>query len=222
MENNRHRGVPSEFFDPMERTAKGVPPRGSSSTGNLEAGTTEGSKRVWLCRLEYGTLGFGRGRHFSAEDNKAILNLKDLDPSQEDKLHWMYEKTGFLSVASVYSKLIEKKWRNMDIVESSRNHIAEKAMRTRSWSLIVKEKIRHFTWRCVENLQAVLINLVEKNLASDPKSDGTTLDNLNFKGWWAKLCSIKKSPCANDRLNLTAYILSVIWKSRNLIYFQYT
>ncbi|CAA0826189.1 Unknown protein [Striga hermonthica] len=190
-------------------------------------------------------------RLFSDTDSEAILNLKDLDPSLEDKLRWKHDKNGTLSVASVYAKLADDKWRNMDIAESSKDHSDAKAMRKRSWSLRIKGKIRHFIWRSVENLQPVLLTLFNKKLAHDPicricgseveslehlfflcpraqiiwklspvSWDGMESDNLNFKRWWTRLCLIKNSVGVSDRINLTAYILWSIWKSRNLILFQ--
>ncbi|GER41402.1 reverse transcriptase [Striga asiatica] len=101
-------------------------------------------------------------------------------------LVWDHDNKGGFSVASTYDRLVEEKWRNLDLPER-------------------EGKIRHYLWNCFFNILLVNCNLLIKQTKDQiffhhPKAKRTwelaliSWEELQqefdgFKPWWKKFCS---------------------------------
>ncbi|GER52288.1 ribonuclease H-like superfamily protein [Striga asiatica] len=124
---------------------------------------------------------------FTAAEIEAILKIKGLDPTGEDRLIWYGDPKGKCAVSTVYSSLIESCGKEVETLE-------------------------HLLFHCPRALSIWKLSPV--------RWDGVSLDTSSFRGWWTQLCSLDNSPISNDCLQLTAYLLWEIWKSKNHWIFQ--
>ncbi|CAA0831095.1 Unknown protein [Striga hermonthica] len=110
---------------------------------------------------------------FSEEEQAAILKVKSLNPGEHDKLIWHCGKKGTHSVAASYDYLVKEKWKNLDIAEPSKGHNEIRGMRKRLWGLKIKGKIKHFIWKCLNNILPVSVNLAKRGIHIEERCKGT-------------------------------------------------
>ncbi|GER39283.1 ribonuclease H-like superfamily protein [Striga asiatica] len=163
---------------------------------------------------------------FQPKEADAILQIFGMDPHRPDRLRWMWSKNGNFSIASVYAKLVNQKWSLFDKPEGSTNHTELRSARRRLWKLKVKDKLKHFIWKCINNILPVMCNLSTRNIRVDQFSpiswDGLEDHMDSFKAWWTKLCSLPHTSVSESRIQLSTYLLWWMWKTRNLWVFEQT
>lgn len=52
------------------------------------------------------------------------------------------------------------------------------------------------------------------------KWDGLDKDSEKFSWWWKKVCTISLNKVNQDRIQLSGYIVWMLWKTRNLWIFK--
>ncbi|CAA0808800.1 Ribonuclease H-like superfamily protein [Striga hermonthica] len=106
---------------------------------------------------------------FNEEEQAAILKITSLQPGEEDRLVWLCGKNGKHSAVASYDYLVNEKWKQLDIAEPSKGQAEVMKMRKRMWKLNIKGKIKHFLWKCVNNILPVNTCIAKRGIHIDAK-----------------------------------------------------
>ncbi|KAK6139898.1 hypothetical protein DH2020_026343 [Rehmannia glutinosa] len=187
---------------------------------------------------------------FSPEDSALILQLPVNKEAGRDKVWWHHDKKGQFSVNSAYKLLQELKEINKGSPGTSDGNKAEKRKWQVMWKLGIKNKIKHFLWRCNQSILPTSIQLRRRGMNVDEicqmcgeeretimhvffhctrakqvwKLANVSWDipdeGIEFREWWSNICTLEKTDLGKDRIALSTYILWWLWKTRNLWMFQ--
>ncbi|CAA0841453.1 Unknown protein [Striga hermonthica] len=158
----------------------GVPPLPDGRESNLQWvwELLEDGGRKWNTQL-LKTL-------FNENDCACILKINTLDPGKKDRWVWIKGDNQEFTVAKAYSKMVNDKFNNLDIAEGSKGAGTLRKIRTRSWKLNIKGKLKHFLWKCYSDVLPTKTKLRKKGLLVDCicqtcGEDLETIEHIFFK-----------------------------------------
>ncbi|CAA0840196.1 Unknown protein [Striga hermonthica] len=117
---------------------------------------------------------------FEENDKKAIQKMKSLDCTLKDRWIWSLINNGLFSVGKTYDTLILKKFRLLDLAEGSGSADMERKIKKKSWNLKITGKLKHFIWKCVNDVLPTSLKLKRRGLEVDIicQSCGEAEENL--------------------------------------------
>ncbi|KAK6139290.1 hypothetical protein DH2020_026968 [Rehmannia glutinosa] len=148
---------------------------------------------------------------FTPNDAEIILKIPLLSPGDKDRLRWHHTAKGNFTVSSAYSAVQQYRRLLKGDPGTSDGNKATKTLWKTTWKLNIKNKMKHFIWRCVYSLLPSAANLCSK---------GLKIDEICFSCGNEEVCTMTKTQFAHDRISLSVYILWWLWKTRNLWRFQ--
>ncbi|KAK6136156.1 hypothetical protein DH2020_030090 [Rehmannia glutinosa] len=201
--------------------------------------------------MEYLRNQFWGARAPGFDDADLILNTPISVCGSKDRIVWHFDMKGKFSVHNAYEAVQHRRRHEADAPESSDNRILGEIVWRKTWKLKIKEKLKHFIWRCWFKHLATHYQINKKGMNIDsicdfcgeneetlehiffscsraqfvwklaPVSwDGLSMVQNSFEGWWQQVCTAPIKDVAEDRIQLTIYILWWLWKARNLWVFQ--
>lgn len=75
-----------------------------------------------------------------------------------------------------------------------------------------EENLKHLFFKCGRAQLVLKLTLV--------KWDGLDKEAVKFEWWWQKLCALSMDKINQDRIQLSVYILWLLWKTRNMWIFN--
>ncbi|KAK6125771.1 hypothetical protein DH2020_040487 [Rehmannia glutinosa] len=109
-----------------------------------------------------------------------LVSLAQKNESLEHSLDLLEIKVVIFSVKSPYFHLVIEKVKKLDIAESSGNAKLMQLVRKRSWGLKIKNKIKHFIWKCYSGILPSNNNVMKKGVKIDDicKSYGEAVETI--------------------------------------------
>ncbi|KAK6135653.1 hypothetical protein DH2020_030618 [Rehmannia glutinosa] len=104
---------------------------------------------------------------FSKRDAELILSLPLSQNRGNSKLIWHHNKKGHYTVKSAYEAIRLFKQIQIGTPESSDANKGRKKMWRSTWKLNIKNKLKHFLWKCINDILPTSTHLIQRGIKMD-------------------------------------------------------
>lgn len=104
---------------------------------------------------------------FWQQEVETIKSIPISQAGSKDRLVWQFHKKGIYTVHSAYQQLQHRDANMRQQVETSSDMAMKRSMWRRMWKMQVKEKLKHFVWRCYHNILPTNLQLDMKGIQID-------------------------------------------------------
>nr|XP_027123998.1 uncharacterized protein LOC113740655 [Coffea arabica] len=155
-------------------------------------------------------------RTFNSEDAERILSIPISLAGKEDNNFWIHSPTGQYKVSTRYKVRMKEKETQERVGYKGAGpstHNAAKQMWSCLWKLNIKQKLKTFMWKCINNSLSVKEVIFSRTKKEDPiyKACGEGVETVKHM---LLNCRQAKQD-GEEHLGLTVNILWQVWKSRN-------
>ncbi|KAK6117057.1 hypothetical protein DH2020_049200 [Rehmannia glutinosa] len=122
---------------------------------------------------------------FDQQVSEAIIQVPICWQQGCDRIYWMLTSNKKFSVHSAYQALCSRKMNLLDCCEGSTGAERRRNGWKKIWTLKIKGKLKHFIWKCFQNVLPVLSVLGKRGMKVDTKcvwcgEEEETIDHLLF------------------------------------------